>query len=122
MLKLLIVGDKPSSKNTDPAIAFVGTKSFRTIQSWLREILEEEEAEIVMINRVAPDFSKVLVKASLERYKIIALGVEASQALVNHGVARYFRLPHPSGRNRKLNNKQYLAEVLAECKKWLKED
>lgn len=122
MRKLLLVGDKPSKKNTDPKVAFVGTSSsFKTIQKWL-EVLLDEKAHISMINRVDPEFSVVLIRASLKGYKIIALGEEASYALINNGVVNHFKLPHPSGRNRKLNNKVYVSEVLAKCKAWIERD
>lgn len=121
MLKLLLVGDKPSKKNTDPSVAFVGTRSHKTIENWLSQMVEEG-AEVVLVNRVDPKFAQLLIHASLQKYKIVALGVEAAQALVNHGITRFFRLPHPSGRNRKLNDKKYVAQVLAQCKQWIKED
>lgn len=121
MRKLLLVGDKPSKKNADPKVAFVGTPSFKTIQKWL-EFLLEEKAQVTMINRVDPDFSAVLIRASLRGYKIIALGEEASYALINNGVVNHFKLPHPSGRNRKLNDKTFVAGVLAKCKTWIESD
>jgi len=31
----------------------------------------------------------------------------------------YFSLPHPSGRNRLLNDKKYIKLKLKECKEWL---
>lgn len=121
MRRLLLVGDKPSRKNLDPKVAFVGTQSFKTIQKWLEFMLKEKTA-ISMINRVDPEFAVVLIRASLRGYKIIAFGEEAAKALVQNGVVNYFKLPHPSGRNRKLNNKKYVEEVLTKCKNWIEED
>ena len=117
MLKLLLVGDKPSSKNTDPEFAFVGTQSHKRIEEWLDSILEEE-AEVIMINQVDPSFPQHLIYASLNHYRIIALGEEAAMALANHGVMNYFKLPHPSGR-RKLNDKKYVVDILQKCKNWI---
>ena len=121
MRKLLLVGDKPSKKNKDPKVAFVGTASHKRIMEWL-EVLLDEKAAISMVNRTDPEFSVVLIRATLKRYQIIALGEEAAQALAHHGVVNYFKLPHPSGRNRKLNNKKYVAEILQKCKTWIEED
>ena len=118
MLKILLVGDKPSSKNKDPNVAFVGTKSFTTIQQWLK-VMGLGNAKIVMINRVDPSFHNLVIQATLGRYKIIALGAEAKKALTHLGVSNFFCLPHPSGRNRKLNNKKYVAEILQQCKSWV---
>ena len=121
MRKLLLVGDKPSRKNLDPRIAFVGTPSYKRLQQWL-QVMVPEKADIRAVNRVDPAFATHLISASLDGYKIIACGEEAAQALVNFGVAKFFKLPHPSGRNRKLNNKAYVDEILLKCKAWIEED
>jgi len=49
--------------------------------------------------------------------KVIALGNIASEALTKIGV-KHFKLPHPSGLNRKLNDKNYINKVLKECKEY----
>lgn len=118
MLKILLVGDKPSRKNKDPNVAFVGTKSLTTIQKWLKT-MGIDGAHVVMVNRVDPSFNNLVIQATLGRYKIIALGEEAKKALMHLGVADFFCLPHPSGRNRKLNNKKYVADLLEQCKTWV---
>jgi len=121
MRKLLLVGDKPSKKNDDPSIAFVGTQSHKRIQEWLDVILDED-ADVIMVNRVDPGFAQHLIYASLHQYRIIALGEEAALALTDNGIVNYFKLPHPSGRNRKLNNKKYVEDVLQKCKTWIEEN
>lgn len=121
MRKILLVGDKPSKKNLDPRIAFVGTPSYKTLQKWL-QVMVPEKADIVAINRVDPGFTTHLISCSLEGRKIIACGEEAAKALVNYGVVNFFRLPHPSGRNRKLNDKKYVEAILLKCKAWIEED
>lgn len=121
MRKILLVGDKPSFKNLDPRIAFVGTPSYKTLQRWLTVIVPEK-ADIVAINRVDPGFTTHLISCSLEGRKIIACGEEAANALRNFGVVNFFKLPHPSGRNRNLNNKKFVAEILQKCKAWIEED
>jgi uracil-DNA glycosylase len=121
MLKLLLVGDKPSKKNKDPNVAFVGTASHKRIQEWLNKILTSK-AKILMVNRVDPQFHRTLIHATLNQYKIVALGNEAAQALVEYGIVNFFKLPHPSGKNRKLNNKAFVAAELANCKTWIEGD
>lgn len=49
--------------------------------------------------------------------KVIALGNVASEALIKINVD-HFKLPHPSGLNRKLNDKKYVTRVLKECKEY----
>jgi len=44
----------------------------------------------------------------IEPTHIIALGKTAATALTMLGV-EYYEMPHPSGRNRKLNNPEYVA-------------
>lgn len=50
--------------------------------------------------------------------KVIALGGFASQVLHKLGV-EHFKLPHPSGRNRLLNDRNYEAEQLKLCREYL---
>ena len=50
--------------------------------------------------------------------KIIALGNFPSQALRKINV-EHFTLPHPSGLNRKLNDKSYELEQLVKCKEYI---
>jgi len=49
--------------------------------------------------------------------KVIALGNVASEALAKINID-HFKLPHPSGLNRKLNDKVYVQKVLSECKEY----
>ena len=48
-------------------------------------------------------------------YKVLALGVFPSQALQKLNID-HFRLPHPSPRNRQLNDKTFEYMMLEECK------
>lgn len=63
------------------------------------------------------DFSR-LNTITKDYDRIIALGTFASEALhkirVNH-----FKLPHPSPRNRLLNDKDYENKILQQCKEYL---
>lgn len=116
--KLLLVGDKPSKKNANPRIAFVGTVSGKRLMQWFLPMFPNKP-QISMVNRTDPDFSVILIRATLKGYKIIALGDNAAKALAHAGVYNFFKLPHPSGRNRLLNNKEYVDEVLLKCKLWI---
>ena len=50
--------------------------------------------------------------------KVIALGGFASGALKKINID-HFKLPHPSPRNRKLNDKSYELKVLEECRGYI---
>ena len=50
--------------------------------------------------------------------KIIAFGNFASSCL-NKMDIEHFKMPHPSGRNRQLNNRKWVNRKLKECKEWL---
>ena len=50
--------------------------------------------------------------------KVIALGGFASDCLKKVGVA-HFKLPHPSPRNRLLNDKEYEISVIQQCKEYM---
>ena len=60
------------------------------------------------------------IRFSDDYEKIIALGVTPSYVLRAKGI-KHFSLPHPSPRNRKLNDKEYVDHVLDECKDYLNE-
>ena len=124
---VIIVGDKPSSKNIDSAIAFVGTTSYKKLLEWIYE-LDLDINNVVLCNK--DQFSsyeyikayKVETKNLLvevdETDKIIALGKNAAKYL-NELKVSYFELPHPSGLNRKLNDRKKITEILKNCKEWL---
>jgi len=65
------------------------------------------------------DIDYDLLKSVTEGYdKIVALGEFASNALSN--IERgHFKLPHPSGLNRKLNDQSFVKKVLYDCKKYI---
>jgi hypothetical protein len=50
--------------------------------------------------------------------RVIALGNFPSAVLVKIGV-RHFKLPHPSGLNRLLNNAEYVRDCLDRCRKYV---
>lgn len=54
-------------------------------------------------------------------WKVIALGLMASRRLDKNEI-EHFKMEHPSGRNRKLNNKIYLDNRLKECYNWIRNE
>lgn len=119
MKRVLFVGQSPKTylNKKEP---FVGTTSYRRLMTWLnclgpdvqvlftnatQEVAGKSitENDLMELNKVIQDFDPDY---------IIALGKLASNALTHIDVA-HLAGPHPSGLNRKLNDKQFVD-------KWLK--
>ena len=114
-VRVLFVGDKPSAANIDPEVAFEGTQSGETLKEWIK-FLGLTDGEYKMINRIHPTFAATV--ALFEDSRIVALGNEASLAL-NAIAQPHFKLPHPSGRNRVLNDHDYVLAILRECREYI---
>lgn len=113
-MKILFVGDKPSSKNTSPEIPFVGTPSYKRLLNWIYELnLDLNRVSIKNREQVVPEF------VPLNEYVIVCLGNEAEKHLAALG-CDYYKLPHPSPRNFKLNNKRFEMAALRSCREYLK--
>ena len=130
---ILFVASNPSRLNKDPLIPMVGSKSYKTFKKWA-DYLSTGSSYIVMnaSNKVTKDSSLLkrsdyeleLIKLALEIGKItkvVALGNAAADALNMLGV-EYYKLPHPSPRNRFLNNTVQVEAVLIDCKEWLNKE
>lgn len=122
---IILVGDKPSKKNVDPKTAFVGTKSYNNLLEWISEfdisinntyIANKEHitklGEFIYVD--VPEVSLGIEPGD----KVIALGRESEKYLKELGLDPYY-LPHPSPKNRVLNDKKKLKELLKECKNWI---
>lgn len=129
-MKVLFVGQNPSKKNIDPKVPFVGTKSEKILDEWFK-ILKLEDIFIVnafdYTNKKytnAEYLSSALdmnfVYDIYQFNKVIALGNIASKVL-KYADIEHFKLPHPSGLNRKLNDKKWLNNELEKAKEYLYE-
>lgn len=124
---IFFVGDQPSAKNIDPEIPFVGTQSYKRLLDWIWQ-LNLSTVDVVICNKhqihqysyidqfyvQLPNFQSDIMCGDA----VVALGNQASKKLTKMGV-EHFLLPHPSGLNRKLNNKKYVKKILGDCKKWI---
>lgn len=106
---IVFVGDKPSKKNVDPDIAFVGTQSYKRLLLWIWE-MNLSVNDIHVCNK-----DKMPIDAN---YKYIALGKNAAKKLDSLKLD-FFRLPHPSGLNRQVNDTGYIRTRLRSCKEWI---
>lgn len=116
-MKVIFCGDKPSKTNTSYYIAFVGAKCWPRLKAWIQE-LELHFDDILLINTNTQINISMARDFSLIDYKIIAVGSEASKRLTEAKVTHY-KIDHPSGLNRKLNDKKYVTQMLKDCYSWL---
>jgi uracil-DNA glycosylase len=136
MKTVLFIGCNPTLKNTDPSVPFIGTKSYDILSVWIETIQESPEMpefEVILANAC----STVLTSGDVPRDSdmdfeglawwinesnpdaIITLGKFAERTAKKMGLT-YLTLPHPSGRNRQLNDKKYVEQRLAICAGFLK--
>lgn len=116
MKRVLLVGDKPSPKMKPGAKPFKGAACQERLQLWIEQLrLNSERAMFVVINQCDYAWADFYYW-DLIGIKIVALGNNASKAL--KGI-KHFKLPHPSGLNRQINNKRLINRKLKECGKWL---
>jgi len=128
-MKILVIAQNPSKKNLDVNVPLVGTKSLKIFLAWCKEMFIEE----CFIINASDKLGKVSLKdANLERIqkhvvdggydKIVCLGKYAEKSLKKAcPYIRHYTLPHPSGLNRKLNNKHYVKAELTNCLRYLVE-
>lgn len=117
---IYIVADKPAKDNYSPLVPLVGTKSYKVLLNWLGE-MNIDITRVRLYNQIDNPFGTqlslmTLNKAiELEQIKVIALGEKASDYLNSVGVDEYYKLPHPSPRNRLLNQKSFVKNTLGSC-------
>ena len=65
--------------------------------------------------------SGVSLNSAIEKnhIKVVALGNEAKKYLLKAGINEFFILPHPSGRNRKLNDAEFVKKTLDQCRDYI---
>lgn len=113
---IIFVGDKPSPKMTPGAKAFRGAACEKRLTEWIKRLLPHVSQEYLIINQCDYEYN-TLCRYYMYSVYFIALGNNASKALKD---VPHFKLPHPSGRNRQINDKAFVAKRLKECREWLK--
>lgn len=113
-MKVLVIGLSPSP---------LGGKSpsLKTLQLWMSSLGIEKWSFQNLYP--TPDRSKSNVDeivGMIKHYdRIICLGSEASKVLYLKDVD-HFKLPHPSPRNRMLNNERLIEQELKACQEYLR--
>lgn len=111
---ILFVGDDLSPKAKTP-VPFKGAACEKRLNEWIAT-LGFDRKDVKIINRTDKNFQLAVMLAAHRGLPIVALGNNASSAVTP---VPHFKLPHPSGRNRQINNKEFISAKLYECKKWL---
>lgn len=121
---VLFIGDRPNvRKNLDMNTPFVGTTSYKTLLEWIYLLnLDVNLVSTANAYRIDGQENNDWVNKYDRQMKVVALGSEAATRLrrFNEFTAfPFFELPHPSGRNTKLNDKVALAKQLTACRKFI---
>lgn len=130
-MRVLFVGQNPGKTNLSNDEAFVGTKSYDALRDWI-DVLGIRNYDMVncsanpnekfttnTIKQLA--MNHMLMETFTNYDRIFALGKISSDVLNILEIA-HFKLPHPSGLNRKLNDKKWLINTLKQAKDYLNED
>lgn len=123
---IYIIADKPTKDNISQQIPLVGTSSYRTLLGWIG-IMDIDITRVRLYNQVDGPFNNIMAQTSLNRaiqlrqICVIALGQKAATYLRKAGIQTYSTLPHPSGRNRVLNDRTFVKGRLDSCKKFVYE-
>lgn len=132
-IKIIFLGSNPSQRSISIKPFWRDTKSMQVISNWLDMLnLNEEEIYFVNVSDVPTPNNRPLktseIKVALPSLsakindiipaKIIALGKTAEKALTLLYIPHY-TMPHPSGLNRQLNNKEFIEEKIKSLQEYL---
>lgn len=118
--KVLVIGMNPSTK---PTLKGKPNATFRKLEDWMSKVGVQHFSFCNTFDTPCEaTFDKVdswrLIELSTGADKIIALGGFVSTTLNKLGI-EHFKMPHPSPRNRLLNDKTYEKKILKQCKAYL---
>lgn len=111
---IVFIGDKPSPRMKPGAKAFEGAACESRLKEWIKTVCYGRTYRVYNTSEVAADIWTLWHIDDEDIF--IALGNNASKWLGN---TSHFKLPHPSGKNRQINNKTFIANKLAECKRYI---
>lgn len=118
---IIIVGINPSNRHTE--VKVYKNSTFDRLHKWM-DILKVHHFSFVNCIDVRGDYNHhqidyCMLKQSINNsYKVLALGGFPSKALSNLNID-HFKLPHPSPRNRQLNDKWFESLILEECRAYV---
>lgn len=125
--RVLIVGANPSIKSTTTKAFDLSTKSGQILHGWIgvawnSTFFEFELANIYnqptpnnrQLNKAEIDSGKETLSELIKYFnphRIIAVGKLPAKVLTQMGL-EFYEMPHPSGLNRKLNDKEWTEEKI----------
>lgn len=118
IVNVVIVGDSPSRLNINSNIAFVGSKCFSNVVGWIKYL--QPDYYICLNSNTNDNMYDILDLYKKSNFKVIALGNKASERLAKENI-KHFKLPHPSGLNRKLNDENYVLQQLQIAHNFIRE-
>ena len=128
-MEVLIVGSNPAQASPDNSAFHPSTRSRKVIDSWF-EGIEAELTFINISNEKTPENRPLNVSEisksneihkqlqSFKNHKIVAVGNAAGNALKRAGID-FLAMPHPSGRNRLLNDPAYVQGKIKQLRDYL---
>lgn len=118
---IIFVGDKPSPRMTPGAMPFEGAACAKRLKGWIAFVTYGIDMHgVKIVNQCNTSYGWFFEQWEAGN-KIVTLGKEAASRFKGAHELPHFELPHPSGRNRLLNDKTYVDEQLRLCKAWLQE-
>lgn len=118
------IADQPGKDNISPDVPLVGTVSYRNLLGWIG-IMNLDITRMRLYNQSDSPFDNLFTLTTLnkavmlDQIKIIALGTKAKDYLLKIGIEEFFVLPHPSPKNRALNDKDMIREKLGACERYV---
>lgn len=133
-MKVLFLGSNPSCKSGKTLPFWHDTKSAVTLCNWIYQLKSDEVIHFVynnVVNTPTPKNRPLKIseiKAALPILEaaialdgpthIVALGKSAEKALTLLRI-KHYAMPHPSGLNRQLNDKKFVAEKIKGLQEYL---
>lgn len=131
-MKILFVGSNPSTSSKTTEAFAEDTVSGRNLRSWIDGVEGELYFDNISSKKTKENrpllpkeisrASKMLAEriAQVSPDRVVALGKSAAAALEKLEI-EFVEMPHPSGLNRQLNDKQFMADKIEELKKYCEE-
>jgi hypothetical protein len=94
------------------ALPFQGAKCEQRFKAWAKYLTNGDDYYVVNQSDSVLLWEYLRLAVAYD-IPVVALDVNASKALK---IVKHYKLPHPSGLNRKINDLNYLQSELSQCK------